>query len=104
MDPVTITLIISGLVTLVKLCRDKEPEVTDDLLVERARGASGVRAIRKSAKAAGLHGRRYRNAVRQAVLELQNMTDEEIKEEILTAPELNKDEDGNDGLDYDFFK
>lgn len=103
MDPATITLIISALVTFAKLCRDEDPEVTDDVLVQRARGAAGVRAIRKSVRATGLRGRRFRNAVRESVQELKNMSDEEIKAEILNAPELEKDEDGNDGIDYDLF-
>jgi hypothetical protein len=104
MDPATITLIISGLVTLIKMCRDEDPEVNDDVLVSRARGAAGVRAIRKSARKAGLRGRRFRNAVRESVDELRNMSDDEIKEEFVNAPEMEQDEDGNDGIDYDLFK
>jgi hypothetical protein len=104
MDPVTITLIINGLVTLIKACRDQDPEVNDDQLVASARGAAGVRAIRKSARKAGLRGRRFRDAVRESVDEVRAMSDDEIKEEFLNAPEFEKDEDGNDGIDYDLFK
>lgn len=104
MDPVTITLIINGLVTLIKACRDEDPEVNDDVLVARARGAAGVRAIRKSARKAGLRGRRFRMAVRESVDEVRAMSDDEIREEFLNAPEFEKDEDGNDGIDYDLFK
>jgi len=103
MDPVTITLIINGLVTLIKACRDEDTEVNDDVLVARARGAAGVRAIRKSARQAGLRGRRFRNAVRESVEEVRGMSDQEIKDEFINAPEMEKDEDGNDGIDYDLF-
>jgi len=100
-DPVTIMALISAVLPLVQKCRaDKK---TDDELLSSARGAQGVFAIRRAARANGLIGRRFRTTVRQAVSELKTMTDDELLEQVINAPEMEKDEDGNDGIDYDLF-
>lgn len=102
MDPATTAMLITAIVTLVQQCR-KDRNYTDDQLIEAARGAQGVLTIRRGLRAQGLRGRRFRSAVREAVVELKLMSDDDIREQILNAPEIEKDEDGNDGLVYDLF-
>lgn len=102
MDPATISMLITSIVTIVQQCR-KDRNPTDEELVSAARGAQGVLAIRKGLRAQGYRGRRFRLAVRESVDELKQMSDEDIKEQVLNAPEAEVDEDGNDGLAYDLF-
>lgn len=102
MDPATIATLITGIVTLIQQCR-KERERTDDELVSMARGARGVMSIRKTLRAQGLRGRKFRLAQRQAVQELKEMSDEDLLEQVINAPEAEVDDEGNDGLDYDLF-
>ena len=102
MEIAAILALINGLLPLIQKCReDNDP--TDDQLVEAARGYQGVMAIRKANRANGLRGRRFRVANRQAVDTLAAMSDEELKEQVINAPEFEKDEDGNDGIDYNLF-
>jgi hypothetical protein len=98
----TIVALISAILPLIQKCRqDNNP--TDDELVSAARGAQGVFAIRRANRANGLRGRKFRNANREAVKELSGMSDDELLEPVINAPEFEKDEDGNDGIDYDLF-
>ena len=60
-------------------------------------------AIRRANRANGLRGRKFRVANREAVSELKSMTDTELMEQIIKAPEFEKDDEGNDGVDYDLF-
>lgn len=102
MDPVTIIALISAILPLIQKCReDRNP--TDEELVAAARGRQGVFAIRKANRQKGLRGRRFRDANRDAINELAAMSDEELLEQVINAPEFEKDEDGNDGIDYDLF-
>jgi len=101
MEIAAILALINGLLPLIKKCRDGGSD--DDQILASARGYQGVMAIRKSNRANGLRGRRFRVANREAVDTMAAMTDEELLEQVINAPEFEKDEDGNDGLDYDLF-
>jgi len=103
MEIAAILALINGILPLIKKCReDNDP--TDEELVGAARSAQGVFAIRRTNRKLGLRGRRFRTANREAVDQLASMSDEELLEQVINAPEFEKDEDGYDGLDYDLFK
>lgn len=102
MNSIAILALISAILPLVKKCRE-DSNPTDEELVASARGVRGVFAIRRAARANGLRGRRFRTTVREAIGEMKNMSDDDLLEQVINAPEMEEDEDGNDGLDYDLF-
>jgi len=103
MDPATILALISAILPLIQKCRDGDAPTTDDDLLASARGAQGVFAIRRGLRVQGFRGRQFRQANRDAVSELKSMSDDELMEHVIRAPEMEEDEDGKDGVDYDIF-
>ena len=103
MDPLTIIALISAIIPLIQKCREDSNTSDDDLLAS-ARGVQGIFVIRRAARASGLRGRKFRNVVRDAVQELRSMSDVDLLEQVINAPEMEADEDGNDGVDYRLFK
>ncbi len=103
MDPVALLALISAILPLIQQCRDEDSPPKDEELLRAARGAQGVFAIRRGLRAQGFRGRRFRQVNRDAVNELKSMSDDDLMEHIIRAPEMEEDEDGKDGIDYDIF-
>lgn len=103
MDPVTIAFLVKGAITLYQVCRkDSTGPTTDEEMIKATRGRPGLMGIRKTLKASGLRGRKFREAVREAWDEVQIMPDDELLE-MIRPPEAEEDDEGNDGIDYDLF-
>lgn len=103
-DPVTIIALISAILPMIQKCREDDRPPTDEELLRVSRGAQGVFAIRRGLRAQGLRGRKFRVAARQAVDELKNMSDNDLMEQVIHAPEMEEDDEGHDGIDYQLFK
>jgi len=58
--------------------------------------------IRKTLRASGLRGRKFREAVHEAWDEVHKMSDDELLE-IIRPPEAEEDENGDEGVDYQLF-
>lgn len=104
MDPATLIALFTTFATIIQKCRDEQDvEPTDDELISAARGGRGVRTIRKGLRAQGFRGRKFRTAQKQVIAELADMDDAELLEQVIRAPEMEADDEGFNGLDYNIF-